>query len=155
MKTSHGSWYFSIFLLFLNRKLHFLCSVFFEKLSLNGPNIYNAHVEGGWGSWNVSCVGGFYCFSTIDLLFIFVDGGGWWFKKLTIFVDVLNRWPHKSRNIHRKIPLLQLHEQETPARVFSCEKIIYSKEHLQLAASVIANLFRQKNPFNVLKNMQH
>ena len=126
-----------------------------KKLSLNGPNIYNAHVEGGWGSWNVSCVGGFYCFSTIDLLFIFVDGGGWWFKKLTIFVDVLNRWPHKSRNIHRKIPLLQLYEQETPARVFSCEKIIYSKEHLQLAASVIANLFRQKNPSNVLKNMQH
>ena len=124
-----------------------------KKLSLNGPNIYNAHMEGGWGLLKcIMCLGILLFFNNRSI----VDFCGWWglvVQKLTIFVDVLNRWPHKSRNIHRKIPLLQLYEQGTPARVFSCEKSIYSKENLQLAASVIANLFRQKNPFNVLKNI--
>ena len=31
--------------------------------------------------------------STIDILFIFADGGGRRVKKLVIFVDVINEWP--------------------------------------------------------------
>ena len=53
-----------------------------------GPSISDVHREGTGGSKNSSCVCGFYCFSSIDLLFIFADG----VTNSLLFVDVINIW---------------------------------------------------------------
>ena len=50
-------------------------------------HFWRAH-EGAGGSRNSSCVCGVYCFSTIDLLFIFADG----VINCLLFVDVINIW---------------------------------------------------------------
>ena len=56
--------------------------------------IYGVHMEEGWERGLKICnvFADIFCFSTKDLLFIFVGGGGWESRNWSFFVDVTNAW---------------------------------------------------------------
>ena len=54
-------------------------------------HLWRPHGSGG-ESWNLPRVCGFSYFQTMDLLFIFMDGGGWEAKNWSFFVNIVIKW---------------------------------------------------------------
>ena len=75
-----------------------------------GPYIYDDYPKRGWrwGSWNLLHVCWFYCFKTINLLFIFEDWKDGGHKIGHFFVDVINVWPLKIIRKYLKGTILSL-----------------------------------------------
>ena len=65
---------------------------FILRQTHKGSYIYGVHMEEGWERGLKICnvFADIFCFSTKDLLFIFVGGGGWESRNRSFFVDVTN-----------------------------------------------------------------